>query len=525
MKYSLKTGRLKFEAVDNMITKTRAQKTKRKVKNPSLIIKRPVSDEKTIDSLNKQLSRHIIKFNKKKEKNSIIRLLTANELFGMIKRTTVYATAIGMMFVLVYGSVASMNLTFAKQVIANGTPVGIVKDVDEFEKKVDELEEELAVLAEGEFSDSADLVYITRLCHESDVTSETEIMQNMMATYEETTLAYALYIDGSLICATKEETDVKSALDEYKNQFAVDVEGAVADFYQSVEIKNEYVPVAYLCSKDGVLNSVTKTQEEIIEYTVQNNDTIWDIATRYGMSVDEIMEINPEMTDLIKEGDVLKLNESEPLLQVKVSYTETVEQAIPYENETVNDENMRKGLTEVVVQGVDGKKTVTQEVVLINGKQVAVNIVEENIIQEAVPGKVKVGTKVVTGVGTGAFSRPTYGTITARYGSGGSRWSSGRHTGLDIAAPTGTAIYASDSGKVSFAGWKSSYGYTVIINHGNGYETYYAHCSKLLVSAGDVVSKGDLIAKVGSTGNSTGAHCHFEVRYNGVTKNPENYLR
>ena len=347
----------------------------------------------------------------------------------------------------------------------------------------------------------------------------------MMATYEETSLAYALYVDGKLICASKSEEDMTAVLDSYKNQFAVDIEGAALDFYQNIEIKNEYVPVAYLCSKGGILSAVTKTQEEEIEYVVKNNDTMWDIATRFGMSVDEIMEINPDSTDLIREGDILKLNESEPLLQVKVSYTETVEKAIPYENETVNDDNMRKGLTKVVVQGVDGKKKVTQEVVMVNGKQVAVNVKDEDVLQQAVNGKIKVGTKIISGVGTGSFSRPAYGTITARYGSGGSRWSSGRHTGLDIAAPTGTSITAADAGKVSFAGWKGSYGYTVIINHGNGYETYYAHCSRLLVRVGETVAKGDLIARVGSTGNSTGAHCHFEVRYNGTTKNPENYLR
>ena len=162
---------------------------------------------------------------------------------------------------------------------------------------------------------------------------------------------------------------------------------------------------------------------------------------------------------------------------------------------------------------------------MLNGKKTAVNVISENVLEEAVTGKIKVGTKIVSGVGSGRFSRPTYGTITARYGSGGSRWSSGRHTGLDIAGPVGTPISAADSGRVSFAGWKGSYGYMVILNHGNGYETYYAHCSKLLVSVGETVSKGDVIAKMGSTGNSTGSHCHFEVKYNGVTKNPENYLR
>ena len=525
MKYSLKTGRLEFEAADFVVTKRRAQKMRRKVKMPLLRIERPVSDEKTIDSLNKQLSRHIITFDKKKQLSSIIRLLTGRELFNKFKRTMVHATAIFMMLILVYGSVASMNLTFAKQVIANGTPVGIVTDVDEFEKKVDELEEELEVLSEGDFTEQADIVYITRLCHQNDITPDEEIMQNMMATYSETSPAYALYIDGVLVCATKEQEELASVLEAYKNEFAVENPGATLGFYQNVEIKNEYVPVSYLCSEEGVYAAITKTEAEQIEYIVQPNDTMWDIAMKNGMSVDEIMELNPDMTDLIKEGDILNLNETEPLLQVRAAYTETVEMPIPYEEEVVYDDTIRKGLKEVVIQGADGSKMVTREVVLVNGKQKEVNVLNEDILYDAVKGKVKIGTKIVSGVGTGNFTRPTYGTITARYGSGGSRWSSGRHTGLDIAAPTGTSIVASDSGRVSFAGWKGSYGYTVIIDHGNGYETYYAHCSKLLVSVGETVSKGDLIARVGSTGNSTGAHCHFEVRYNGVTKNPENYLR
>ncbi len=525
MRYSFKTGRLKFEAVDKMIMKTRTQKKNKRTKMPSLLIKRPESNAKTIKSLDNILSKHVIKFNKKNEKFSISRLLSKSEIFNMIKRTAVYTAAACIMLVLVYGSVSSMNITFAKQVIANGTPVGIVKDVDNFEATVADLESELSSLTDGDFEDSAELVYITRICFEDDVTPEAELVQNVMATYDETTLAYALYVDGNLVCAAKNEADINSVLDSYKSEYAVSAENAKVGFAQNVEVKNEYVPTAYLRSADGILSAVKQTREEEVEYTVKDNDTVWDIATEFGMSVDEIMQINPEMTDFIKAGDVLKLNESEPLLQVKVSYSETVEQSIPYENETVNDDTMNKGKRVVLVQGADGKKQVTREVVLVNGKQIAVNVTDEKVISEAVNGKIKVGTKVVTGVGTGTFSRPSYGTITARFGSGGSRWSSGRHTGLDIASATGNPIYASDAGRVTFAGWKGSYGYLVIINHNNGYETYYGHCSRLLVKAGDIVSRGDLIAKVGSTGNSSGPHCHFEVRYNGTIQNPEKYLK
>lgn len=116
--------------------------------------------------------------------------------------------------------------------------------------------------------------------------------------------------------------------------------------------------------------------------------------------------------------------------------------------------------------------------------------------------------------------KPISGTITSRYGG---RWGS-VHTGLDIATSSGTSIKAAAGGTVSYAGWKGSYGNLVVISHGNGIQTYYAHCSSLLVSAGQSVSQGQVIARVGSTGNSTGPHLHFEIRKNGTTLNPQNYV-
>ena len=111
-------------------------------------------------------------------------------------------------------------------------------------------------------------------------------------------------------------------------------------------------------------------------------------------------------------------------------------------------------------------------------------------------------------------------TITSRFG----KRSRGLHTGLDIASPSGTPIKATAAGKVIYAGWKGSYGNLVIISHGNGVQTYYAHCSKIYVTAGQSVSQGETISAVGNTGNSTGPHLHLEVRVNGVAQNPQNYL-
>ena len=119
--------------------------------------------------------------------------------------------------------------------------------------------------------------------------------------------------------------------------------------------------------------------------------------------------------------------------------------------------------------------------------------------------------------------KPISGTISSRFGARSSIRSS-VHTGLDIAASKGTPIKAAAGGTVIYSGWKGSLGKLVVIDHGNGVETYYAHCNSLVASKGETVSQGQVIAYVGSTGNSTGPHLHLEIRVNGVAKNPQNYL-
>lgn len=122
--------------------------------------------------------------------------------------------------------------------------------------------------------------------------------------------------------------------------------------------------------------------------------------------------------------------------------------------------------------------------------------------------------------------KPVSGTITSRFGRRSSPGGIGstNHKGLDIAAPNGTAIYAAASGTVEFSGYKGSLGKLIIINHGNGVKTYYGHCSNLNVSVGQKVSAGSRIASVGKTGSATGYHLHFEIRLNGASVNPQNYI-
>ena len=203
---------------------------------------------------------------------------------------------------------------------------------------------------------------------------------------------------------------------------------------------------------------------------------------------------------------------------VKLSYYE----AIPYETTTIEDADMYIGETKVDVEGITGEKYVEYTYNKINGEIVEENISGETIVTEVQDEVIRKGTKErPKGGANGNFINPTKGVLTSPFGP---RW--GRmHKGIDVAAPVGTPMYAADGGTVIYSGWMSGYGYLVQIDHKNGYVTYYAHCSALHVSVGTKVNQGDLIADMGSTGNSTGSHLHFEVRYNNVPQNPLNYVK
>ena len=169
---------------------------------------------------------------------------------------------------------------------------------------------------------------------------------------------------------------------------------------------------------------------------------------------------------------------------------------------------MYRGKSEITQPGENGEVAVVASVVKENGQEVARDIIEQTTVKEPVVQVKQVGTKEPpSGYGTGKFIAPVYGTITSRFGYR----RSGYHKGLDIANSYGTPIHAADNGIVITAGWEGLFGKLVKIDHQNGYITYYGHNSSIAVSVGEVVQKGDVIAYMGSTGNSTGNHCHFEM--------------
>ena len=200
----------------------------------------------------------------------------------------------------------------------------------------------------------------------------------------------------------------------------------------------------------------------------------------------------------------------------KVNTIDEAEEVVNQIKEDNNEEDLNLTILEKYTQNEEEANTQDLEVAKAEIQTKVAEAIEEKEEQERIDAMPDVnGIKLATA--------PITGRITSRYGVSSSIRSS-RHTGLDISATKGTPIKVVADGTVTFAKYNGSYGNLVKVNHGNGVETWYAHTSKMYVKVGQEVKAGDVIAAVGSTGNSTGPHLHFEIRINGKHVNPQNYL-
>lgn len=290
-------------------------------------------------------------------------------------------------------------------------------------------------------------------------------------------------------------------------KYGVSIEGILAVNYLSNKDK---IQVGTRLEIPALGGDSVKT--EIIEYKVVKGDTLWSIAQRFQVRMYDIINLNQlKNVNQLSVGQKLNIPAS-ALTASQSSSTST----------TLIQDTARKDIVHYVQKG----ETLWQ---ISRQYQVSLkDITKANNISET--SRIYVGQKLLipnarsTPRNAPSFIWPINGLITSHFGI---RTLGGRrdyHTGIDIDGRTGGSIKAAESGKVSFSGYISGYGNVVIIDHIGGYSTVYAHNSANLVQKGQSVNKGDIIARVGATGNATGSHLHFEIRLNGKPVNPLNYL-
>ena len=341
--------------------------------------------------------------------------------------------------------------------------------------------------------------------------------------------------NGEIQFAVATETDGQKVLDKLKETATADLGNAVVksvDFQEDVSIEAGNVKVSEIQSPEKILEQIQEGKEEVKTHVVEEGESFWMIAHNNDLSVDELQKLNADtVPEKLQIGQEIVLTKQEPLVSVVVTKEVTVEETIAHSTEYKDTSSLLKGENKVVTKGSDGKKSVTYEVKEANGSTLEKNVVKEVVISEPVTEVVNRGTGSIqissrsaynSGGGSGTLAWPlSSNKITSPYGTR----SRGFHSGIDLAAKTGTSVYAAAGGTVELASWYYGYGNCIVINHGNGVKTRYAHLSAYKVSVGTTVSRGQLIALSGNTGNSTGPHLHFEVIVNGVTKNPVNYLK
>ena len=341
------------------------------------------------------------------------------------------------------------------------------------------------------------------------------------------TSAYCLYVNDVRIGATPYEGALEELLDQLQKA-ASDEDTISCEFAEDVEIRQEYVPTSEIMNLGYIAELLYSTKTAEVTYEVKKGDTWSQIAAKNDMTSAELLALNPGYNiNKLQIGEVLTLSASVPYLTMTVVKQERYLDDVSYNIEYTDSADLYQGDYKVTSKGEYGKADVMAKTTYVNGEETERTILSSVTLKEPVTEHRIRGTKArPTWMPTGSFRWPTSGRISSYFGGRKSPGGIGstNHKGIDIAVPGGTPIYAADGGTVTYSGWMSGYGYLVQIDHGNGYVTRYGHNSSLTVSVGQHVYKGQQVARAGSTGNSTGNHCHFEVRYNGVAKNPLNYL-
>lgn len=420
-------------------------------------------------------------------------------------------------------TVGALDFSLGYEVIVDGENIGVVTNEDDVYAAVAEVGEDVKTFLGEDVQYDKEPALIRRLISNKDIISKDEIRNALLSNVDAMVECYALYVDDKILFGVATEDAADWVLSHYKQKYVGEeiADDMVVDFCEKTEVKKSFLHIGMLETPEEALETLSGDTKQNAKYVIEENDTLWEIADKFDTTVEHLLAINPGLSENIRDGVEINVEESVPLLSVKSVQTVSLVESVPYDVEKINDNTIYKNTTVVAQKGKEGEARVLARVTKVNGVQTQKDVLESETLVQPIKQIEKVGTKERPATtGSGSFIRPTYGSLSSRYGT---RWNR-NHNGIDIAGSYNSDIKAADGGVVTFAGWMSGYGNYVVINHENGYQTAYGHCASLCVKEGSRVAKGDVIAKMGNTGRSTGTHLHFEVKKNGQFVNPLTYV-
>ena len=362
--------------------------------------------------------------------------------------------------------------------------------------------------ARGKSIDTADIA-VNKLVYMTDIETE----------------AFGVYDGTELVAVVKSSEDAEQLLEQTMKTLSEPDEGmelVSSEFINPLDIRPVNVLLTSVQSNKAAMEIMTKGGSMEIYHIAEEGETLDDLIRTYGVEPVSIFnEDNTETVTELVQGDKVCIHEVVDPVSVKMVEKGKMKETIPYVTVKKETDEYYKGDTYTKQKGVDGTQIFTGTITKVAG-EVTDRDGTEDVIKKMKKKIILVGTAERPKTApTGTYGMPIQSYVLS---SGfGYRW--GRlHSGIDMAAPTGTPIYATDGGTVIRASFYAGYGLCCEIQHEPGRVTRYAHCSQLLVNLGDKVYQGQNIALVGNTGHSFGSHLHFEVILNGSPVNPRPYL-
>lgn len=401
--------------------------------------------------------------------------------------------------------------------------IGLVRDRDAAITVVKQIEKEMKEDYKCEIVINQELSYEDVHADNQELASQKELKKQMLNILSFNVSAYSLKVNGENLGCVKTKEEADYILKQIKQPYVESItenngELEEVGFLESVEIASSELSLGEIMDSNDLLRYIQKgtTQEKL--YKVEKGDSLWRISQKFNMPVSQLEKANPKAAKgYLHIGDELSLVVPKPFVTVVTKEKAVIKEKIGFDTKYENSSSMYKDETKVKKKGIYGEQEVLALVEKQNGIEVKKDVLTQKVLSQPKAQIVVRGTKEIPPLkGTGVFKKPTGGVLTSRYGP---RWGS-FHRGIDLASRKGTPIRAADGGVVTYTGYSNSYGYWVEISHGGGYSTRYAHCSKIYVKKGQKVYKDKVIAAVGNTGHSFGAHVHFEILKYGKTQNP-----
>lgn len=427
----------------------------------------------------------------------------------------------------VFIGVAAFQGTYARAYVmeVNGQEVAVVASPDEKDAIVSNIESRASDILGEQYDYEAEISLTPVYAAPSELSDTAQVEDTLFEDVGALVTAYSLRVDGQELGRAATQEELYRLLDEVAQPYLT--ENTISyEFVESVEVCPIEVPANTQYDVEAIRTILHQMEVEQAVYVVEKGDTFNAIAYSLDMWPNELSVLNPDViVDKLWVGQELVIQQAVPYLSVMNVTDETYEEEIPSPVEYIETADLYVGSTRVKEQGEDGVARVNAHVTYINGVEEEREIVSSETLKEATTTYTYTGTTPrPKTASTGHYIWPVRGRVTSNFGRRNVSVGNSYHLGIDIAVPTGTAVKAADGGTVITAGWKGTYGKLVAIRHDNGTVTYYAHNSSISVSVGQKVYQGQIIARAGSTGRSTGSHCHFEVRVNGTSVNPRNYL-